>query len=117
MYVEGFVVPVRTSRREEYLQASRKVAAVYRDHGATRVVECWGEDVPWGERTSFPRAVELSDNETAVFAWMEYPDKATRDACHEKVWADPRMADMMQDKDIVDGARMIFGGFTVEIEV
>jgi len=117
MYVEGFVIPVRTARKEDYLKFSRKVAAVYRDHGAARVVECWGTDTPLGEDTSFPRAVALEGDETVVFSWIEYPDKTTRDACHERIWADPLMTNMTQDASILDGRRMIFGGFVNEIDV
>ena len=114
MYVEGLVLPVKTARKDDYLELAGRIAAVYREYGATRVVECWGDNLSFGEITSFPRAVQLQEGETAVLSWMEYPDKATRDICHEKVWADPRMENVMQDQELVDGKRIVFGGFTVE---
>jgi uncharacterized protein YbaA (DUF1428 family) len=117
MYVEGYVVPVKSDRKADYLAMSQEVAAIYREYGATRVVEAWGEDVPPGKRTSFPMAVDLEPGETVVFGWMEYPDKATREDCHAKVWSDPRMNSMSRPDGIVDGARMIFGGFTIELDV
>lgn len=116
MYVEGFILPVKTARKDDYLEMSRQFAAIYREHGATRVVECWGDDLPLGERTSFPRSVELEAEETVVFSWIEYPDKATRDTCHDKVWSDPRMDEIMQHDGILDGKRMIVGGFPVVLD-
>lgn len=111
-YVEGFVVPVKTARKAEYIAMSRAAAALYLEYGATRCVETWADDVPYGERTSFPRAVELAEDETAAFSWMEFPDRATRDAAQKAVFEDPRMAALM-DLDLVAGPRMIFGGFDV----
>lgn len=114
-YVEGFVVPVKTARKDEYIAMSRAVSAIYLEHGATRCVETWGDDVPYGERTSFPRAVELAEDETAAFSWMEFPDRATRDRAHKAVFADPRMEPLM-DLTLVSGPRMIVGGFDVILD-
>ena len=46
-----------------------------------------------------------------VFSWIVYESRAARDACMEKVMADPRMQSVMKDSPF-DGKRMIFGGFT-----
>lgn len=114
-YVEGFVIPVKTARKDDYISMSRGVSALYLEYGATRCVETWSEDVPVGEQTSFPRAVQLADDETAAFSWMEFPDKATRDSAHRKVFEDPRM-DALMNLEIVSGPRMIFGGFDVVMD-
>ncbi|MGF6609382.1 uncharacterized protein YbaA (DUF1428 family) [Paraburkholderia sp. WSM4175] len=42
-YVDGFVVPVPTANREVYRQFAERAAAVFKEHGALKVVECWGE--------------------------------------------------------------------------
>ena len=110
MYVDGYLLPVKTARKAEYLDLCRTAAQVFLDHGATRVVETWADDVKSGEHTSFPQAVKLEDDETCVFSWIEFPDRATRDACMAKVMEDERM-DTSFDAMPVDGARMIFGGF------
>ena len=115
MYVDGFVVPVKTARKDDYLRISKDVAEIFLEFGASRVVEGWGNDVPDGEVTSFPMAVKLEDDETALFSWVEWPDKATRDAGMAKVMADPRMAKSMPD-DVVAGKRMIFGGFELILD-
>ena len=109
-YVDGFVVPVKTAHKEAYIAMSRGVAALYLEYGALRCVETWGDDVPLGKHTSFPRAVALEADETAAFSWIEFPDKATRDSAHGAVMADPRMEALM-NTEIVSGPRMIFGGF------
>lgn len=115
MYVEGFVIPVRTARRADYAEQARIFAAFARKHGATRVVECWQDDVPEGEVTSFPRAVGRTPDESICFSWIEYPDKATRDACVAAMRAEPALAEPM-DTAIADGRRLIYGGFTALID-
>lgn len=112
-YVEGFVIPVPTEHKQAYIDHARAAWAVFADLGALRVVECWGDDVPWGEQTSFPRAVQLEEGETVVFGWIEWPSREVRDAAHPKMFADPRMAAMQMP---FDGRRMILGGFVTVYE-
>ncbi len=108
-YVDGFVIPVPADRREEFRRHAAEAAPVFLEHGATRVVECWGDDVPEGTTTDFRMAVKAEPGETVVFSWIEYPSRAARDACMGKVMEDPRMKDMAAMP--FDGKRMIFGGF------
>ncbi|WP_420393994.1 DUF1428 domain-containing protein [Acuticoccus sp.] len=114
-YVDGFVAAVPTANRERYIEHARVAAAVFRDNGALSVAECWGDDVPDGEVTSFPMAVRKAPDETVVFAWITWPDKATRDAGMAAMMADPRM---QPDRNPMpfDGKRMIFGGFEVVLD-
>jgi uncharacterized protein YbaA (DUF1428 family) len=109
-YVDGFVIPVKKAKLDAYKQMAELGAAAWMEHGATAYCETIGDDVPYGELTSFPRAVQLQDDEVVVFSWIVYPDKATRDACMAKVMADPRLKDQM-DNPPFEGKRMIFGGF------
>jgi uncharacterized protein YbaA (DUF1428 family) len=109
-YVDGFVLPVPTNSREAYRELAEKAAAVFKKHGALRVVECWGDDVPEGKVTSFTMSVQRKDDESVVFAWIEWPSRAVRDEGMKKVMDDPDLhADM--EKMPFDGKRMIFGGF------
>jgi len=108
-YIDGFIVPA-TSDRETYRTFAAKAAPIFREHGATRVVEGWADDVPDGEVTDFRRAVKAEAGETVVFSWIEWPNKATRDAGMAKVMNDPRM-DFAPDQMPFNGRRMIFGGF------
>lgn len=108
-YVEGFVLAVPTANKEKYRQHAESAVPIFKEFGMTRMVEAWGDDVPDGKVTDFKGAVQAKDDETVVFSWMEYPDKATRDAASAKMMSDPRMADM--DEMPFDGSRMIFSGF------
>ena len=110
-YVDGFVIPVPKDKIEEYQAMATLCAQVWKEHGALNSVECIGDDVPYGTLTSFPRGVQAKDDEVIVFSWIVYESRASRDAVMEKVMADPRMQDVMKN-GVVDGKRMIFGGFT-----
>lgn len=109
-YVEGFVTPVPTANKAEYEKHAREAAAIIKDNGATRFVECWGDDVPHGKLNDLYTAVDAKEGESVLFSWFEYPDKKTRDAANEKMMSEPRMEEMGANMPF-DGKRMIFGGF------
>jgi uncharacterized protein YbaA (DUF1428 family)/uncharacterized protein YndB with AHSA1/START domain len=109
-YVDGFLLTVPTANRETYRRYAEEVAVVFKEHGALSLVECWGDDVPEGKLNSMHTAVLRQPDETVVFSWITWPDKATRDAGMQKVFADPRQPTTMAAMPF-DGTRMIFGGF------
>lgn len=109
-YVEGFIVAVPAANKETYRNHAAKAVPLFKEFGATRVVECWGDDVPDGKTTDFRRAVKAEEGEVVVFSWFEYPSKEVRDAANEKMMTDPRMKAMGEQMPF-DGKRMIFGGF------
>ncbi|GAB3513551.1 DUF1428 domain-containing protein [Pseudoxanthomonas daejeonensis] len=115
-YVDGFVIAVPTANKEKFLAHAREFDPMFLEFGATRVIEAWGDDVPRGQVTDFFRAVQAKDDETVVFSWVEWPDKATRDAGVKKMMEDPRM-DPSASPMPFDGKRMIFGGFTAAFEL
>lgn len=110
MYINGFFIPVPEAKKAEYREMAEKYWEIAKDYGALSQVETWEADVPDGKLTDFRRAVNLEAGEKVVFAWMTWKDRATADASHDKITADPRMK---QFGDIMpfDGKRMIFGGF------
>jgi uncharacterized protein YbaA (DUF1428 family) len=114
-YVDGFVLPVPPENRDAYLAMAQKAAAHFSQYGALRVVEAWGDDVPDGKVTDFRRAVQAKDGENVVFSWIEWPDKATRDAAWPKMMEDP---DMQPDHANMpfDGKRLFWGGFEVLLD-
>ena len=114
-YVDGFLLAVPTANREVYRQYAQDAAAVFKEHGALSLVECWGDDVPEGKINSMQTAVLRKDDETVVLSWITWPDKATRDAGMQKVFADPRSAATMAAMPF-DGTRMIFGGFQTIVD-
>lgn len=113
-YVDGFVVAVPTANKQKFNEHTRLADAVFIDLGATRILECWGDDVPAGTLTDFRKAVQANDGETVVCSWIEWPDKATRDAAMHKMMSedfeDPRM-DPEKNPMPFDGKRLIVGGF------
>ena len=114
-YVDGFVAAVPTANKEAYRQHAAKAAPLFKQFGATRVVEAWGDDVPDGKVTDFKGAVKAKDGEAVVFGWMEYPSREARDAANEKMRNDPRMKEIGTTMPF-DGQRMIFGGFSPILE-
>jgi uncharacterized protein YbaA (DUF1428 family) len=113
MYIDGFVLAVPSANKQAYLASATKFAEIAKEFGATRVVECWGDDVPVGKVTDFRSAVKAVEGEVIVFSWIEYPSKAVRDAAVARIREDPRLSagDMP-----FDGARMIVGGFEAILE-
>ncbi len=108
-YTDGFVVPVPEGKTEAYQQMAAKMAKVFRQHGATRVVEALSNDVPKGEVTDFYRAVKAEDGEKVVFSFIEWPDKDTRDQAWQKIMADESLK---PEGDMpFSGQRMFWGGF------
>lgn len=114
-YVDGFVMPVRKDKLEEYRAMARLGSTVWREHGALDYRECIADDVKPGKVTSFPQAVKLEPDEIVVFAWITYRSRAHRDEVNAKVMADPRMK-CDQNNMPFDGQRMIFGGFETFVE-
>jgi uncharacterized protein YbaA (DUF1428 family) len=109
-YVEGFLTPVPTANKDQYVKHATDAAAMIKRNGAIRFVETWGDDVPRGKLNDLWGAVQAKDDEAVLFSWFEYPDKATRDAANQKMMEDPAMEEMAKDMPF-DGARMIYAGF------
>jgi uncharacterized protein YbaA (DUF1428 family) len=113
-YIDGFVVPVPDGKRDAYRALASRMAKVFRQHGATRVIEAFGDDVPKGEVTDFYRAVKAEDGEGVVFSFIEWPDKATRDEAWNKIMADDSMKP--EGEMPFNGKRMFWGGFEKVID-
>ena len=119
-YIDGFVIAVPTANKQKFIEHAGFVDTIFTDLGATRVIECWADDVPEGNITDFGKAVQATDDESVVFSWIEWPDKKTRDAAMEKMMSedfkDERM-DMEKNPMPFDGKRLIFGGFKPVFEL
>jgi uncharacterized protein YbaA (DUF1428 family) len=119
-YIDGFVIAVPKANRQKFIDHAHMADGMFIEFGATRVIECWGDDVPDGSVTDFRKAVQATDDEDVVFSWIEWPDKATRDAGMARMMApdfkDPRM-DPVNNPMPFDGKRMIFGGFAPVVDL
>jgi uncharacterized protein YbaA (DUF1428 family) len=113
-YIDGFVIAVPKANKQKFIEHANKGDSVFIELGATRILECWGDEVPDGKVTDFRRAVQATEDEAVVFSWVEWPDKATRDAGMAKMTDptnnDPRMNPESNPMPF-DGKRMIYGGF------
>lgn len=128
-YIDCYLVPVPRENRAAYEQLARISAQVAKEHGALRIMECWLDEA--GPEASsyhaeavrqtseaypgFAQAAGAGAGETVVLSWVEWPDKAARDAGMEKLTSDPRMG--FQDlPPTFDGRRLIAGGFKPMLE-
>ncbi len=114
-YVDGFVAAVPTANREKFEKHARDAARVFKELGASQVIECWGDDVPDGDVTSFPMAVKCKADETVVFSWIMWPSREVRDTAMPKAMQDPRMQPDVNPMPF-DGKRVIFGGFRILVQ-
>lgn len=114
-YVDGFVLAVPKNNLEAYRALAQTAGEIWKEYGAQAYVECTGDDTPYGELTSFPRAVQAKDDEIVVFSWIVYASREERDAINAKVMADERMSDNANCP--FDAKRMIYGGFRTLVEL
>lgn len=119
-YIDGFVIAVPTANKQKFIEHARMADTIFTELGATRVIECWGDDVPEGKVTDFRKAVKATADESIVFSWIEWPDKRTRDAAMQKMMSDDFNDDRMDaEKNPMpfDGNRLIYGGFKPVFEL
>ncbi len=108
-YIQGFLIPVPKSNKSTYVDMAEKSAPIFKEYGATRIVESWGADIADGKVTDFKKAVKAEGDEAVVFAWIEWPDRETYEAASQKMESDPRWKDMPEMP--FDGMRMMWAGF------
>lgn len=119
-YIDGVILAVPTDNKQRFIEHAETADSVFLELGAVRVMECWGDDVPKGKVNDFYGAVQAQEGETVVFSWIEWPDKATRDAAmgqmEELMKTDPRM-NPEQNPMPFDGMRLIYGGFSPVLDL
>ncbi len=108
-FYTGCIAAVPTVNKQKYIDHVGTAWTMLRGHGAARMVESWGVDVPKGKVNDLHGAVHAKEDETVVFSWIEWADKAAADSAWQKMQEDPAMQEMPQMP--FDGSRMIFGGF------
>ena len=114
-YVDGIVAAVPKANREAFKKHAESSAVLFKEHGALKVVDCWGDDVPEGKMTSFTMAVQRKDDEVVIFSWVTWPSRKVRDEGWKAIMADPRMQAENNPMPF-DGKRMIYGGFEVIVD-
>ena len=115
-YIDGFAVAVPNENKDLYLAHAKLAGSIFKEYGALKIIEAWGDDVPDGETTSFPKAVKAKENETVVFSIAFWPSKSVRDEAWQKIMEDPRM-NSDENPMPFDGKRLIYGGFKPFLEM
>ena len=115
-YIDGFVIPVPKANKQAFVEHAETGDKIFMELGALRILECWADDVPEGKLTDFYRAVQATDDEAVVFAWVEWPSKEVRDTAIARMMEDPRM-DPANNPMPFDGKRMIYGGFVPVVQL
>lgn len=113
-YIDGFLCPVLPGRKQDYLAMAEQAAPLFIEYGALRVVEGWNDQITPGKTNDMRTAVLAEEGEDVVFSWIEWPDRATRDAAWEKLMKDERMKG--PDDNPMAGPRMIYGGFSAIVD-
>ena len=132
MFNDITIVPVRTDRKAAYLEFSARIAEIYREYGAVRVIDCWqsenSDDADFhasdamdnyaaGELPNMRRLAGADDGETVVISITEWPSKEVRDRAVKAVVVDPRIQATMDEEPVFDGRRLIAAGFDVEYDL
>lgn len=112
-FFDGFVIPVPRAARADFEAFARACDPVFMEHGAAWVAECWEVEVPEGKLTDFRRAVAAKPDEAVVFSWVQWPDRAARDAGNARIYTDPRLAALDCPFDMT---RMMYGGFAPVVQ-
>ena len=124
-YIDAYILVIPKNKVEKYKKMAEDGCNIWMKNGALSYRECMGQDLSpdingmgW---LPFPQLVNLQDDETVWFSYIEYASKEHRDEVNKKVMAsweekwkeDPEsMNDCM---DIMDMNRFSTGGFSIEV--
>jgi len=125
------IVPVPRDRKVGYLEFSRRMAEVYREHGATRVVDYWqaggpadqgdfhadGVSYEPGELRGLAGIASASESEAVVVTITEWPSRSARDRGTAAATADPRVLATLDEEPVFDGGRLIGESFELAMSV
>ncbi len=89
-YVDGFVIPVPREKLEAYKDLARRCNKTWREYGALDCVECLGDDVPYGELTSFRAACRPKRTKSSSSPGSFTKSRQSRDEVMKKVLGDDR---------------------------
>ncbi len=114
-YVDGFVLPVKTSKMAAYKKLAKLAAKVWKEHGALDYKECVLEETVKGFGVPFAKLVKPKRGETILFSWILYKSKADRKRVIAKVMSDKRLTCDPNNMPF-DLTRMAQGVFKVMVE-
>jgi uncharacterized protein YbaA (DUF1428 family) len=133
-YIDAYLIPLASRKLAEYETFSRKAAAIYREYGALRIVDCRLDEEVANDAgfhaenardtfesatptlRDFTVAADALDGETVILSWTEWPSKQARDVGLAKALADPRLQPRDGEDPIFQGRRLIAGSFVKLID-
>jgi uncharacterized protein YbaA (DUF1428 family) len=117
-YVDGFLLAVPRRKLDAYRRMAAKAGKVWKEHGALGYVECASYELKAKWSVVFRRGLKLKPGEKVIFSWIVYKSRAHRDRVNAKVMKDPRLASMMDPKNMpFDMKRMGMGGFKALVDM
>jgi uncharacterized protein YbaA (DUF1428 family) len=117
-YLDGFVLPLRTDKIEEYRQQAEAAGKIWMEHGALAFRECIAEDTKAEGLVTFPELARTAEGETVVFSYIVFRSREHRDEVNAKVMADPRIKGLCDPENPpFDFKRMAYGGFRVLVDL
>lgn len=113
-YVDGYLLPLKKDKVEDYKKLAEEAMEIWMDHGALEYTETVLEDeTDYDFCMSFAGYVKPKEDETIVFSFIKYKSREHRDEVNAAVMEDPRMDKDMEERMPFDSKRMAFGGFKV----
>ncbi len=116
-YIDGYVIPLKKDKLEEYKAMAEDAGPIWMRHGAIAYFECVGDDLApdMGDPgiDNFPKRFQLKEDETVIFSFIIYPSREARDEINAKVMADPDMGEEKYTPETIpfDMKKMLFAGF------
>ena len=114
-YIDGLVFAIPTANRSEFIGYAKRSDSFL--EGYTRIVYGWEDELLEGQLTDFRKSVQAKTDESIVFVWVEWPDKATRNFEHRNMQTRLETeANFINEIPPFNGRRMISGGFETIID-
>ena len=115
-YIDGLIFAVPTVNKQAFIDYAKRSDSFLQ--GYIHIGYGWEDEIPSGQINNFRQSVLAKEDESVVFVWVEWPDKATRDREHKMM--QKRLE--VEGKFIIetppfDGVRMISGGFETILEI
>ena len=88
-YIDAFILVVPKDKVEKYKKMAQEGCNIWMKYGAISYRECMWQDLSpnmeWMEFLPFAQLVDLKEDETVWFSYIEYTSKEHRDEVNKKV--------------------------------
>lgn len=116
-YADLYLLPLPQKNLLKYKKLATQFGKMAIEHGALAYREFQADDLRAKGCLPFTQAVKLGKSEILIAAVVDFKSRTHRDQVMKKMFKDPRMDDMMQDKPLADMSKMYYGGFSVIVNV